>query len=362
MTNKLIPFYPLAMLISMTLKCGGFSIKKLPLYFLFILRYILLEPFRLLEILLYHKKIEKQQLDQGPIFILGHWRSGTSHLQNMLNKDPNSTTTSLYGLLLADNSMLTEFWLKPILNFSLKILNVNYTLQRTQMDLNIVGELDSGLCSSSSFYGYTWAHIFPRRFREIMDHLVFDIEPDVSQYWLNDLDFQIKKLSYRNKNRQVIVKSPGDTARVRLLLQKYPKAKFIYIDRDPYEVFRSTQYLWSVIQKQNSFQIISKDDIDQAIIETYKKLILAYRDQKDLVPTNQLIEISMTDLQRSPLECLKLVYGRLELGPLPINELKEYLDNIETYTPIEHSLSSEQKELLKREWDFAFEDSPRDSL
>ena len=39
--------------------------------------------------------------------------------------------------------------------------------------------------------------------------------------------------------RRLLLKSPVHTARIKILLQLYPDAQFVFIHRDPYTVFKS---------------------------------------------------------------------------------------------------------------------------
>lgn len=41
----------------------------------------------------------------------------------------------------------------------------------------------------------------------------------------------------------LLIKSPVHTARVRLVLGLFPRARFLYIHRDPYEVFQSAVHM-----------------------------------------------------------------------------------------------------------------------
>jgi len=139
---------------------SGVSLRRLHIFLVYLFRYLLLEPFRLAEVFLYDGKIRRHELHHSPIFILGHWRSGTSHLQNLLRQDPNTTSATLYTSILADNFYITESWLKPVLNFCAKIFGAKYAMKRTPMDLVIPAELDSGLCAQCSSASYTWGHPF----------------------------------------------------------------------------------------------------------------------------------------------------------------------------------------------------------
>jgi len=60
-----------------------------------------------------------------------------------------------------------------------------------------------------------------------------------------DLLQQKRTGSTKYSPRRVLLKSPCHTGRVQLLLTLYPNAKFIYIHRDPYEVFLSGAHMAS---------------------------------------------------------------------------------------------------------------------
>ena len=125
---RYMPFYPLIVLTTLLIFNKGFSFKKLPFILFIFLRYIALEPFRLGEIILFDRKIRKFTLDKT-IFVIGHWRSGTTLLQHLLSLDNNHTTSSVYQFLFADNFILTEKWLKPPLNYLCRLFKIPYSFQ-----------------------------------------------------------------------------------------------------------------------------------------------------------------------------------------------------------------------------------------
>ena len=219
------------------------------------------KPIRLAEIVFYRKKIQRHRLMEAPLFILGHWRSGTSHLQHLLSQDSAIATNTNYRNLFADNYLFSENWLKPPLNTICKTLKLPYSIQRTIMDLDLPAELDLAVCINCSEYSYSWGHIFPRRFEHWFNRNVLSSSED--KRWIEDYDFMIRKLSHHSGGKRVIVKSPGDCARVQQLLSRYPAAKFVYIHRDPIAVFHSNRYLWKVVQRENSLQRIDQAEIDR---------------------------------------------------------------------------------------------------
>jgi hypothetical protein len=321
---RYIPFYPLIILTAQLIFNKGCSFSKLPLIIIVYLRYLLLEPFRLAEILFFDRKIKNYPLDKI-IFVTGHWRSGTTFLQHLLSLDENHTTSSVYQFLFADNFILTEKWLKPPLNFLCRIFKIPYSFQRMPLDLNLPGELESAMCGFCSLHSYAWGHIFPKNYMYWMNKYLFHPKKNDLEDWLDDYEFLIKKFSYASVRKIMIVKSPGDTARILALSKRFPNSKFIHISRNKKEVITSTSYFWEVIQKEISFQKINQEEINQIIDSTYEDLIKKFNDQKHKVH-NRLIEIEFEKLIKNPIEEISKIYSIYDLGTPDIQNIERLIE------------------------------------
>jgi hypothetical protein len=256
--------------------------------------------------------------------VIGHWRSGTTHLQHLLSLDENHTTSSVYQFLFADNFILTEKWLKPPLNFLCRIFKIPYSFQRMPLDLNLPGELESAMCGFCSLHSYAWGHIFPKNCMYWMNKYLFDPKKNNLENWLDDYEFLIKKFCYASGGKIMIVKSPGDTARILALSKRFPNSKFIHISRNKKEVITSTSYFWEVIQKEISFQKINQEEINQIIDSTYEDLIKKFNDQKHKVH-NRLIEIEFEKLIKNPIEEISKIYSIYDLGTPDIQNIERLI-------------------------------------
>jgi hypothetical protein len=354
--QRKIPFYPVFKMLSMVFKNGGLGFRGSFIFGFFLLRYIVFEPFRLLELLFFENRIQKHELSEDPIFVVGHWRSGTSHLQNLLRKDSHHTTTTIFTSLFADIYILTEIWLKRPLNALLKLFRVPYSLQRLPFDFDLPAELDVGMCSICSLYAYTWGHLFPKRFEALTPPLLKIENKTIAKNWIEDYNYLIKKLSFYHNNKRLVIKSPGDTARIWWLFQKYPNAKFVYLYRNPIHTFHSNRYLWKVIQNENSFQKIDKTQIDHHIINTYKLVINQYLEDQSKIPRHQIIEVNFKDLQEQPLETLQKIYTHLDLGTLEAEAISPFIKRNKSYKPNRYITSKELENRLRGEWKFAFDE------
>lgn len=351
------PFAPLVALLRLVARNGGVHPRRAHVLALTMFRYVILEPLRLAERFLLDRKIEAHTLERDPIFILGHWRSGTSYLQTLLSQDPDLTTSTLYRCLFADIFCTTESWLKPALNAMARILRLPFSLQRMPLDLDIPAEGDVALCTMLSPFSSSWGHVFPKRFDEWMDRCVLRPQLEFAEAWVADYDRFIRKLSWASGNKQVVMKSPADTARVSLLLGRYPKARFVYIHRDPYAVFYSNQYLWDVIRREVSLQVLCDVEVNARILSMYRSLLQSYLEQRSLIPPGQLTEVRFENLQLEPLAELTRVYEELGLGEPP-NALTRFLSEQAPYPTKTYDVSPDIERRLRHEWAFAFAEWP----
>ncbi len=350
-----IPLASPALFLALTWRNGGVDWRRLPVFGGLLLRYTAADPVRLLQHVVYNRAIEQHALSEDPIFVIGHWRSGTSWLQALLALDPRFTTTTLYNTLFADISELTEGWLKPAMNATARMLGMPHNLQRAPLHLDLPGEGDVGLYCQLSPYAYTWGHIFPRHFEQWLDRCVLSPSPQTTTAWLAHLDRYLRKLSLASGGKRVVMKSPGDTGRIALLARAYPNAKFVFIHRDPIAVFHSNRYLWGVIRSEFSVQTLDDAHVDGIIERTYAALMRNYIDQRDAVGPGQLVEVSFEDLRTHPEQGLAGIYEALDLGPLP-DSLASALAEQPAYSSPSYETPVELQQHLREVWGFAFDE------
>lgn len=344
------PYAPLFVLLWMTWKNGGVSLRRILFWFGYVIRYIVLEPVRLVERLVYDRAIRSHEFSVPPVFVLGHWRSGTSYLQTLLYLDPRFTTSTIYRSLFSDVFYLTERWLKPLLTVCCRVLGVQYAIQRAALNLDTPAEGDLGLCCLSSRFSYTWGHVFPSRFSQWMERQVLSPSEEALAGWLDGYDYFLRKLSYGSGGKGVVVKSPGDTARLTVLAKRYPEAKFIYIHRGQEDVFHSNRYLWDVILKEHGLQHIGEEQVDTLIVENYAALLSRYEKQRDALPPERLVEVGYAELRDDPFAALTKIYAQLGLGDVPAEEIGRFMDHQAEYTTQSYVTSPAIQARLAREW------------
>ena len=72
--------------------------------------------FRVLQRLLLKVKIKNVDLkDDAPLFVIGHWRSGTTHLHYLLSQDERYSHLSSFQAFFFNIAFTTKWFFKPIL-------------------------------------------------------------------------------------------------------------------------------------------------------------------------------------------------------------------------------------------------------
>jgi len=264
-----------------------------------------------LESLIHGRKIARTSIDQPPVFVLGFWRSGTTLLHNLMCEDPQFVYPSLYETVFPHHFLLTEdiatkltSWMVPD---SRPMDNVKVSWSTPQED-------DVALCVLSLLSPYTLL-AFPSELEDARRSLFLDQLPAKDkEAWQNALLLLLKKITLRHKGKRVVLKSPSHTYRVKVLTEMFPDAKFVYIYRNPFDVFNSTCHLRRTMIDENTLGKTKYVNLEEDILLLYQMAFEAYERDRQLIPEGNLHEIRYEDLAANPLEELEKVYGGLGLN------------------------------------------------
>ena len=130
--------------------------------------------------------------------------------------------------------------------------------------------------------------------------------------WKNSLKLLVKKLTFASPKR-IMMKSPFHTFHVSTLLEMYPDARFLYIHRNPYNIFRSSVHLRHRMIDENTLGRNIYDGTEEEVINSYKYGFEVYERDRKLVPNGQLFEISYENLEVDQVGTLQAAYSGLDL-------------------------------------------------
>ena len=276
-------------------------------------------PFHIWEKLYFKKRLSKHSFQKPPLFILGHWRSGTTLLHNMLCADPDAGYITTYQSVFPNN--LGSKWLfKTFMK-----INIPEKRPSDNVKLNVDFPQEDEFAFSNSvpnsYYNFFY---FPDNYKLFYEKAIrhAGLSKKETDRWFKNYETLLKKASINTDSKRLVVKNPVNTARIKHLLKLYPNAKFLYIYRNPITVFISTQYFFKKLLPTLTLQKIDDKSIETMIFEVYKWLMDDYLEQKELIPDENLHELRYEDFEKDPVEESKKIYNNL---------LNEDFDSVKRY-------------------------------
>ena len=281
---------------------------------------------------------------RAPIFILGYYRSGTTHLQYLLSRDPNFFSPAWIHTLVPQGFILTWTFLRFFL--------IPFMPSTRQVDPMLFGpdapsEDDFALNNwalASALAGRAvlpQAYQFYARFHDLRDLTASEL----SRWRRYQVAF-VHKMSVIARNKTLLIKSPSHTARVRWLLELFPQAKFVHVTRDPRAVMRSNVALLQLVQRlYNINDPLPQETIESILVREYLATEQSYLEARARIPRGQIAEVRFQDLLADPVGEIHRVYRELAL---PLSErfeerLADYLASVQTYSPNVHPDWTEKK-------------------
>ncbi len=301
----------------------------------------------------YGRLVEDVEIEP-PIFVLGHWRGGTTHLHNLLTLDKRFAYPSLFEvtspltfLSTRNLSWLFKHFVPPKRPFDNVKLNLNLPYE---------DEFVAWHCMGLSSY-LSWN--FPDAANNYDRYLTFrDASEDEIERWTSEQRHFMKKLTWLY-NRPLILKSPQHTCKIKLLLSMFPNAKFVHIHRHPLTVFLSTQKLTRSALELVSFQRYDLAEADDRIIRQYREMYDVFFEERDLIPKGNYCEISFEKLEKEPVAQLKHLYETLGLPSFEEfqPDVEAYLDSLSNYKKNKHpEIDPALKSQLQTVWQQCFEE------
>jgi hypothetical protein len=307
------------------------------------------------EELRYGAAIRQAPRPKAPLFILGHWRSGTTLLHELLAQDraqfqfPNTyQVVNPYTFLTTEGFTTRMFpWLVPPKR---PMDNMALAFTSPQED-----EFAPLLMTLTSLYLGT---SFPRRMDHYDRYMTFqDADPQEVAAWQSAFVTFCKKLSLHDA-RHLLIKSPPHTARIRLILEMFPDARFIHIHRDPYRVFQSQRHFFDTAGWYTYLQKPDLGAIDDGILRRHEAMYDAYYADLLLVPKGQIHELRFDALEADPVDEIAKAYDALSLDGFAEFSLvlRDYVASLKGYKKNSFGeLDAPTKAIVADRWARSFE-------
>lgn len=298
-------------------------------------------------------RIRAAELTAPPIFILGYWRSGTTHLHNLLSLDPAVACPNAYQVMFPHHFVYSQPWGSHIFN---ALSPKTRPMDNVAFHGAAPHEEEMALAAMTGVSPYLRI-LFPAT----ATHGYAAVDPDnlppgALALWQEAFRLFLKKMSF-SRGKRLVLKSPPHLGRLAVLLKMFPGAKFIHITRNPYVVYLSFQKNW---RRGHALSHLQKPDprvIDEIILSWYEELFGLYERDRRLIPAGDLHELRFEDLETAPRESLAKLYQELSLpGFEPFwAKASVYLNGLAGFKKNQHTLTEEARDRVSRRWRFNFE-------
>ncbi|MEE8371648.1 MAG: sulfotransferase [Sphingomonadales bacterium] len=290
---------------------GGVGLSSLPQAVAAVLSSLFRLPFSLADSIIVAAKHSSARPMEPPIFIVGHWRSGTTHLYNLMGQAGHFGFVTPFSTALPwDFLSLTKLFgglLEKALPEGRYIDNIPVRADSPQED-----EIGLANMTPISFYHGLY---FPKRFHENFAQGIFFEGLTKARIggWEKRLKYYYLKLQLAQRGTRLVIKNPVYTARIAHLLSIWPEAKFIHIHRNPYKVFFSMRNFYDKLLGQFALQSWRHLDLDAHILDSYPEMMSRLEEDAAGLGPEQFLEMRFEDLQSDPLGELGRIYRRFGL-------------------------------------------------
>lgn len=303
---------------------------------------VLLAPFYFLESL-YVKIVPHPPMHPEPVFIIGHWRSGTTYLHYLLAKDKRFGYCSNTDAFIPGALFIGRWFFRKIIAWRLPPTR---PMDNVKLDADSPQEEEFAIMLLSKYSAYH-AFVFPSNIRTLFcNYTLLDTDNVATINGWRDVYFGfIRKLSVRNGNKQLLLKNPANTSRIKHLVSMFPKAKFIYLHRDPGEVRLSTARLFKTLTQTNSLQSFDHINLDQDAACMHEAVIKTYEQQRTFPERSNIVEVRYEDLVTDPLKTVKGIYAELNIGGFDSSEpaFREFISQQKDHRPHVYAFNDKQR-------------------
>ena len=304
----------------------------------------------------YRKVLADRPLEHPPVFILGHWRSGTTFMHNVLSCDKHFGYNTTYQTVFPHLMMFGQPFFKKTMSW---LMPDKRPTDNMELAVDLPQEEEFALANMMPYTYYNFWFL-PRYQMEYCDrYLLFDdITPEELKVWEETFVKLIKISLWNTGGTQFLSKNPPHTGRVAELVKMFPDAKFIYLMRNPFTVFESTRSFFHNTIQPLKLEAISDEELERNILTVYEKLYRKYKATRGLIPAGNLVEVKFEDYEQDALGMTERIYRDLGLPGWEEAQpaIAQYVGAKKGYKKNRYQYDDRTVRLVREHWHEALDD------
>jgi hypothetical protein len=300
--------------------------------------------------ILFGRAIGRTELSAPPIFILGHWRSGTTLLHELLVTNEDFESPNTYECFAPTHFLVSQPWM---VRFGSFLLPKQRPMDNMAAGWKLPQEDEFALMNLGLPSPYLRI-AFPNVQSKMLDWLDMQTQSQEElEQWRSDFKWFLQTLTYHHSGKRLVLKSPTHTGRLGLLAEMFPGAKFIHLTRDPAKMFSSTLRLWSSLEEVQALgHSTTAADLEEYVVECNQRMYRQFVSDRKQFSTDQLAEVSYEDLAENPFEVVRSLYDQLDLGDFEATAgaLNKRLEGHGDYQPNQHAVDQDLVRKVEERW------------
>jgi hypothetical protein len=255
----------------------------------------------------------RQRLEQAapapPIFIVGHWRSGTTLLHELLCTAPGLGYPTTAACMRPQYFLLEQAAPARAEAAILRPMDaMKVTAASPQED-----EFALFCLGLPSPYA---AFVHPRALGQVLELADLDrLGPAERRAWEVRFREFLAGVSLLAPDRRIVLKSPPHSLRIGALSALCPGAAFIHIVRDPRRVHPSAVGMWrSMFDLYAVGEPVGAAEIARISLDTITAFDAAIEHAAARLPADRFVRVRFEDLVAQPGATVRTIYDRLGLG------------------------------------------------
>lgn len=313
----------------------------------------LLSPLAALQNKRYAKQLAGQTLEHDPVFILGHWRSGTTFVHNVLSCDSHFGYNTTYQTVFPHLMMWGQPFFKKNMSW---LMPDKRPTDNMELAVDLPQEEEFALANMMPYTYYNFWFL-PQYQQEYADkYLLFNDITEAELEVFEEVFTKLIKISLWNTGgSQFLSKNPPHTGRVKELVKMFPNAKFIYLMRNPYTVFESTRSFFTNTIQPLKLQDITNERLEENILSIYTKLYHKCEADKKFIPEGNLIEVKFEDFEADAMAMTEEIYRSLSIPGFAEAHgvIGKYVGGKKGYKKNKYTYDDRTIRLVEENWDFA---------
>jgi hypothetical protein len=171
----------------------------------------------------YAKVLKNTPVPDNPIFIIGHWRTGSTFLHQLMTLDPDLCAPSLFQVAVPDSFLVSYPYYRPIFK---QVVSEHRPMDQVKIGMDEPQEDEYAIYRMTN-YSPLENLVFPKSKAYFLNHgSPFLPAGEQLVRWKTDVQDFYRKLFFKSGKR-IVSKNPFNSFRIKALYEMFPNARFI---------------------------------------------------------------------------------------------------------------------------------------